>query len=154
MSNAGWDESRYHDLGGMTMRWLMPALAGLVLCLVPADAFAQRMRVQDPEAAAATRDSIVAVYVTRLNLTNEQQAGIRKVLEAQAEKAGQMMEKARGGGREAMMEMRPQFEELQRETDSQVESFLTGDQLPEYRKIREEMEAQRRERRRQRTGGP
>ena len=136
------------------MRWLFRALAALVLFLVPADAYAQRMRVQDPEAMAATRDSIVDVYVSRLNLTDEQQTGIREVLDAQAEKAGAMMENARGGGREAMMEMRPKFEELRKETDSQVESFLTDEQIPEYRKIREEMDAQRRERRRQRTDGP
>ncbi len=136
------------------MRWGLSALVGLMVFLAPVDANAQRMRVQDPEAAAAARDSIIEVYVTRLNLTDEQRSGIREVLEAQAEKAGQMMEKARGGGRQAMMEMRPQMEELRQETDSQVESLLAEEQVPEYRKIREEMDAQRRERRRQRSNGP
>lgn len=51
------------------------------------------------------------------------------------------------------MKIRPKFEELRTETDSQVERFLTDEQIPEYRKIREEMDAERRERRRQRAPG-
>ena len=132
------------------MRMIAFAFTGLLFVFAPADAPAQQMMRGD---LAAATDSILNVYATQLNLTDEQQAEIREVLMAQGEKSRQMFEEARSGGREAMMEMRPKFAEMQKETDAQIETLLTEDQIPGYRQIRLEMDAQRRERRRQRQPG-
>ena len=126
-------------------------LAGLLtLALWPSDLMAQR---RAPGATAPPTDSVVASYVARLNLNDDQAAAIKRILEIQGEKGREMFEAVRGQGREAMMEMRPEMEKLQAETNEQIEALLEDDQIPEYRKIQAEIREQRRGRIRGRQPG-
>ena len=133
------------------MKRILAILAAGVLAMAPLDARAQQAGRQD---VASARDSIIDVYVTRLDMTDKQHAAILDILESQGQKASEMMATARTGGREAMRAMRPDILELQKETDALVEEHLTEEQIPEYRTIRAEMDAQRRERRRRQSGRP
>jgi len=46
--------------------------------------------------------------------------------------------------------MRPKLQELQEDTNAQVEALLTEDQIPEYHKIQAEIQEMRRSMRQQR----
>ncbi|MCL7971894.1 MAG: hypothetical protein M8866_07365 [marine benthic group bacterium] len=130
------------------MRHILPVVAGmLILVAWPTDAIAQRRAPQDME---ARHDSIMGVYSTRLNLSDEQAVAIREILDTQVGKARGMMQSARGQGQDAMMEMRDKVQDLQKETSEQVEELLSEEQIPEYRQIQAELEEQRRNRMRQR----
>ena len=89
-------------------------------------------------------------YVSRLNLTSEQETSLRSILETQSETAQEMISVARAEGREAMGAMRPKLQELQEDTNAQVEALLTEDQIPEYHKIQAEIQEMRRSMRQQR----
>ena len=132
------------------MRWILMACAGILLSAYPSELSAQQPMRGD---LAATTDSLLDVYAARLNLTDEQQAGVREILLTQGQKARDMIEAARAGGRDAMMEMRPKLGEVQIETNEQVEALLTGEQIPEYQKIQAEIQAQRQNRRERRQPG-
>lgn len=132
------------------MRRTLLAIAALWIGGIPADASGQEMRRE----AGATTDSIMDIYDSRLNLTDEQDAAIRDLLETQGARAREMFEKTQAGGREEMRKMRPEFEELRQQTDAGIEDLLNEEQISEYREIRREMDAQRQERRRLRTRPP
>jgi len=132
------------------MRWIASVAVGLLLFFVPADAFAQRMMQGDP---AAISDSLVASYIVRLNLTDEQAYGVHEILTSQGTKGQEMLAVARGQGRDAMMEMRPKMTELQEDTNEQIEALLTEHQIPEYREIQAEIQEQWQTRMRQRQPG-
>jgi hypothetical protein len=131
-------------------RAILVMVGMLTLAAWPTDLVAQQ-RGAGP--MAAPTDSLVDAYNSRLNLTAEQSTDLKAILEAQYEKAQEMFEAVSGQGREAMMEMRPKMEQLQKETSERVEELLTEDQIPEYRKIQEEIREQRRTRMRQRQPG-
>ena len=122
----------------------------LSLAAWPSDLLAQG---RPPGGMAAPTDSLLASYATRLNLTDEQAADMREVLETQAAKGRQMFDAARAQGREAMGEMRPKMMELQADTNEQIEAMLTEDQIPEYRKIQAEIQERRRSMRQRQPGG-
>jgi hypothetical protein len=129
------------------MRYIIAVLAMLlIVTLWPADAKAQG-RGPGP----VVTDSLMDSYVSRLNLTSEQEATLRSILETQSEKAREMMGTARAGGREAMEAMRPKLQELQEDTTAEVEALLTEEQIPEYHKIQAEIQEMRRSMRRQRA---
>ena len=130
------------------IRLSMLLIAGLItISAAPPDLLAQRRGPQD---MGAQVDSIMGVYAERLQLTSEQEGEIRGILEGQGARAREMMESARGQGREAMMEVREKMGQLQNETSEQVEAVLTEDQIPQYREIQAELQEQRRSRMRQR----
>ncbi len=130
------------------IRLAMLLIAGLItISAAPPDLLAQRRAPQD---MGAQVDSIMGVYAERLQLTSEQEGEIRGILEGQGARAREMMESARGQGREAMMDVREKMGQLQNETSEQVEAVLTEDQIPEYREIQAELQEQRRSRMRQR----
>jgi len=133
------------------MRHTILMLAGLLsLAAWPSHLVAQGRR---PGGIAAPTDSVIASYVERLNLTDEQDANMREILETQAEKGREMFEAARSQGRQAMAEMRPKMAEIQAETNQQIEALLTEDQIPEYRKIQAEIQERRRSMRQRQPGG-
>ncbi|NNK49110.1 MAG: hypothetical protein HKP01_09590 [Gemmatimonadetes bacterium] len=133
------------------MARMMLMLVGLLaLALWPTDLVAQR---RAPSGPAASTDSIIDSYKSRLNLNDEQATAIRQILEAQRQKGQEMFEAVRGQGREAMREMRPKMEQLQTETSEQIEGVLEEDQLPEYREIQGQIREQRRSRQGQRQPG-
>jgi hypothetical protein len=122
---------------------LLPAL--LLLAASPTDLMAQG-RGPSP----VVTDSLMDSYASRLNLTSEQEASLRNILETQSEKAREMIGAARAQGREAMEAMRPKLQELQEDTSTEVEGFLTEDQIPEDHKIQAEMQEMRGSMRQQR----
>lgn len=127
------------------MRYVLAAFATLLIVATwPTDLKAQGR-------GPVVTDSLMDVYVSRLNLNDEQEASLRGILETQSEKALEMMGTARAGGREAMEAMRPKLQELQEQTNKQVEEVLTEDQIPEYHEIQAEIQEMRRSMRRQRA---
>jgi hypothetical protein len=117
----------------------------LILAAWPTDLRAQG-RNPDP----VVTDSLIDSYASRLNLTTEQEIALRSILETQSEKAQEMIGAARAQGREAMGAMRPKLQELQEDTNKQVQAVLTEDQIPEYHKIQAEIQEMRRSMRQRR----
>jgi len=129
------------------MRYVIAVLATLLIVTTwPTDLMAQG-RGPGP----VVTDSLMDSYVSRLNLNDEQEASLREILETQSERAREMMGTARAGGREAMEAMRPKLQELQEETNEQVEQLLNDEQIPEYHEIQAEIREMRRSMRRQRA---
>ena len=128
------------------MRYMIAILAALlILATWPTD-----LKAQGRGPGPVVTDSLMDSYVSRLNLTSEQETSLRSILETQSEKAQEMISVARGQGREAMGAMRPKLQELQEDTNAQVEALLTEDQIPEYHKIQAEVQEMRRSMRQQR----
>ncbi len=128
------------------MRYVLAVLATLlILAAWPTD-----LKAQGRGPGPVVTDSLIDSYVSRLDLTSEQEASLRGILETQSERAREMIGAARAQGREAMEEMRPKLQELQTDTNKQVEALLTEDQIPEYHKIQAEIQEMRRSMRQQR----
>jgi len=128
------------------VRYMIAVLATLLILAVwPTD-----LKAQGRGPGPVVTDSTIDSYVSRLNLTSEQEASLRGILETQSERAREMIGAARAQGREAMEAMRPQLQELQTDTNKQVERLLTEDQIPEYHKIQAEIREMRRSMRQQR----
>jgi hypothetical protein len=129
------------------VRTIIAALAALsIVTLWPTD-----VQAQGRGPGPIVTDSLMDSYVLRLDLTSDQEASLRSILETQSEKAREMMGAARAGGREAMEAMRPKLQELQEDTTADVEALLTEEQIPEYHKIQAELQEMRRSMRRQRA---
>ena len=128
------------------MRYMIAVLAALlILATWPAD-----LKAQGRGFGPVVTDSLMNSYVSRLNLTSEQETSLRNILETQSETAQEMISVARAAGREAMGAARPKLQELQEDTNAQVEALLTEDQIPEYHKIQAEIQEMRRSMRQQR----
>lgn len=126
-------------------------LAALVSALLPTSLLAQR---REPGPARISTDSILTVYASRLDLSDEQLADLRAVLEIQAEETRDLVDRARTDGPEAMQDLRSDLTELRLETGLLVEAILTEEQIPEYRKIQQEIQERIRNRGRDRRPPP
>ncbi|MGB5301890.1 MAG: hypothetical protein WBO43_12515 [Gemmatimonadota bacterium] len=128
------------------MRYVLAVLATLlILAAWPTD-----LKAQGRGPGPVVTDSLMDSYVSRLDLTSEQEASLRGILETQSEQAQEMISVARGQGREAMGALRPKLQALQTDNNKQVEALLTEDQIPEYHKIQAEIQEMRRSMRQQR----
>ena len=128
------------------MRYMIAVLAALLIVATwPTD-----LKAQGRGPGPVVTDSLMDSYVSRLNLTGEQETSLRSILETQSETAQEMISVARAEGREAMGAMRPKLQRLQEDTNAQVEALLTEDQIPEYHKIQAEVQEMRRSMRQQR----
>lgn len=128
------------------MRYMIAVLAALLIVATwPTD-----LKAQGRGPGPVVTDSLMDSYVSRLNLTGEQETSLRSILETQSETAQEMISVARAEGREAMGAMRPKLQRLQEDTNAQVEALLTEDQIPEYHKIQAEIQELRRSMRQQR----
>lgn len=128
------------------MRYMIAVLAALLIVATwPTD-----LKAQGRGPGPVVTDSLMDSYVSRLNLTGEQETSLRSILETQSETAQEMISVARAEGREAMGAMRPKLQRLQEVTNAQVEALLTEDQIPEYQKIQAEIQELRRSMRQQR----
>ena len=128
------------------MRYMIAVLAALLIVATwPTD-----LKAQGRGPGPVVTDSLMDSYVSRLNLTGEQETSLRSILETQSETAQEMISVARAEGREAMGAMRPKLQRLQEYTNAQVEALLTEDQIPEYHKIQAEIQELRRSMRQQR----
>ena len=128
------------------MRYVLAVLATLlILAAWPTD-----LKAQGRGPGPVVTDSIMHSYASRLDLTSEQEASLRSILETQSERAREMIGAARAQGREAMEAMRPKLQQLRTDTNKQVEALLNEDQIPEYHKIQAEIQEMRRSMRQQR----
>jgi uncharacterized membrane protein YdfJ with MMPL/SSD domain len=91
------------------------------------------------------RDRIISNLATRLNLTEEQTEHIRPILEENITKRRELIEKYQGQGRQAFQAFREDNQQLQQETETQLEAILTGEQMREYKALQEEIRGKIRE---------
>ena len=101
---------------------------------------------QTPRGKSA--DQIMSAMKTRLNLTDEQEAKIRPIIEEQVKNRAALIEKYQGQGRQGMRSMRNELQELNQRTGNQLQSILTKEQMEEYQKMQAEESQQRRKGRR------
>jgi len=128
------------------MRYMIALLAALlILATWPTD-----LKAQGRGPDSVVTGSLIDSYVSRLNLTTEQDISLRSILETQSERAQEMISVARAQGREAMEAIRPKLQEFQEDANKHVEELLTEDQIPEYHKIQAEVREMRRSMRQQR----
>ncbi len=79
-------------------------------------------------------DEIMSRLKTRLNLTEDQEAKLRPVIEESIRKRQKIVE----DGSDDKKAMRSQLQELRWSTDMQIGKILTEDQMKEYQNLREE----------------
>lgn len=114
---------------------ILAACSLLITTLVYSSADAQ-IRGRIPE--AKTADQIIADMKDQLNLTDEQEAKIRPIIEEQIKKRGALIEKYQGQGREGMGSLRNEMQELSKSTENQLQSILTKEQMENYRNMQAE----------------
>lgn len=102
----------------------------------------------DSVSEAAIKDMI-----EKLDLTDEQADRVIPILRKSNHRRRKLLEDARQGGRGAMQSARSQLETIDGETEEQLESILTEEQMKKYKKILEEQRQERRERMREQRGG-
>jgi Spy/CpxP family protein refolding chaperone len=115
-------------------------LITLAICLISAilvvNAFSfEGRRGPDPE-------KMLSHLTEELALSDEQANQIRPILEAQAEKQRKLFsESSSGGDRRAMRE---QMKGIHEETDRQIESILTPEQIEQFQELRKRMRGKKR----------
>ena len=108
-----------------------------------------RGRVRQDKSA----DQIISDMKNRLNLTDEQEAKIRPIIEDQITKRGALIEKYQGQGREGMGSLKNEMQELSKTTENQLQSILTKEQMENYRNMQAEERQQMRKGSRGRSSG-
>jgi len=115
-------------------------LITLAICLIStilvAKAFSfEGRRGPDPE-------KMLSHLTQELALSDDQANQIRPILEAQAEKRQKLFsESPSGGDRRAMRE---QMRAIHEETDKQIESILTPEQVEQFQELRKKMRGKKR----------
>ena len=132
----------------MNRKHLFIALGILVIFLVTACAQPEISRYEranptGPAQTGPTADQILDNMKSRLNLTEEQEAQIRPIIEDDITRRQEIMQKYRTKGPQGMKSMMKEMERIQVNTISQVAEFLTDEQLEEYRIMLEEQQQQR-----------
>jgi len=83
-------------------------------------------------------DQLFAIMKERLNLTKEQEEKIRPIIYANMEKKQAILKKHGEQERENMRTLEKDMQALDRDTEKQLDSVLTEEQLKEYQEIRED----------------
>ena len=99
-----------------------------------------------------TPEEIMATMKERLNLTEEQEAKVKPIIDEQCEARDEIIAKYRGQGRDSRRSMRSEMQALQEGTEEKLSTVLTEEQLEEYRKMQEEQRQKMREQKKQRMG--
>lgn len=94
-------------------------------------------------------DEYILLMKDRLDLSAEQEAKIRPIIEEEWERRREIIVSYRGE-RESM---RAAMQWLEKDTESQLAAILTQEQMAEYRQLREEMRQSMREKMRGRRPG-
>ena len=82
----------------------------------------------------------------KLELTEEQAAALRTILEEQRDKRHALIQQYKGQGHEARELLRGEFQQLKEETDQRLATVLSAEQLQEFEAWREEQRQHMRER--------
>jgi hypothetical protein len=106
----------------------------LISCSHPAQ---NRRRI--PEAKEPkTAQQIISAMKTVLRLTDEQEIHIRPIIEEQVKKRNELFKKYRGQGRPGMDSLRDELKDLRISTESQLQYFLTNEQMIKYGYMQQE----------------
>ena len=100
-----------------------------------------------------TPEEIFTVLRDRLNLTEEQEAKVKPIIEEQCETRDEIITKFKGQGRESRRSMRSALQAHQEVTEEKPSAVLTEEQMEEYRKIQEEQRQRMREQMEQKRMG-
>ncbi len=140
-------KSQTHPLELLSQRISLSSLLcfSIVLMLVTLaffhDALAfRRQFAPDPE-------RIVAKLSEELQLTDTQVEQIRTIFENQTEKRKKIFEEYSSQGRDGRRALREEMRALKKDTDSQIATLLTEEQIIKYEALQEERAQKMRERR-------
>lgn len=124
--------TRNRAVGAVSAAFLVISLAGC------STASSQGLRSRPP---VKTVGQVVEEMSSRLNLTEEQKAQVRPILEEQRKKRAAIMEEYRDQGRGARVYMQDDMEALEIDTQVKFAQVLTAEQMEEYRKMVAEQNA-------------
>lgn len=141
MKQRKFCNTRDKAIGALSAVFLIMSLAGC------STTFGQGLRSRQ---SVKTTDQIIQEMTFRLNLTEEQKAQVRPILEEQREKKAAIMEKYRDQGRGAKVYMRDDMEALELDVQLKLAKVLTEEQMKEYRKMVAEQKASMTEQKAQR----
>jgi Spy/CpxP family protein refolding chaperone len=122
----------------LRLRRILVSASALLLGL----AFAPRLQAQagggrmDPQARMQQR---IEMMTQRLQLTPEQVAKLKPILQKQSEEMGELRQKANGD----FQSVRPEMQKLREKTDKAVEEILTDAQKKDYETMQAEMRNRR-----------
>ncbi len=83
-------------------------------------------------------DQIISSMRTVLRLTDEQEIKIRPIIEEQVKKRNELMKKYQGRGRPGVDPLRDELKDLRIGTESQLQYFLTNEQMIKYGYMQQE----------------
>jgi len=83
-------------------------------------------------------DQILSAMKTVLNLTAEQEVKIRPIIEDQVKKRHDLIKKYQGQGRPGRDSLRDDLKDLRISTETQLQYFLTNDQMIRYGYMQQE----------------
>jgi hypothetical protein len=74
----------------------------------------------------------------RLNLSDEQQVQVRPIIEEQVEKRNKLIKKYQRQGRQGVDSLRYELQDLRISAESQLQYFLTNEQMIKYGNMQQE----------------
>ncbi len=96
-------------------------------------------RRRTPEAREAKpADQIITSMKANLALTEEEEIRVRPIIEDQVKKRNEFIVKYQGRGRQGMDSLRDDLKDLRISTASQLQYFLTSDQMIQYGELQRE----------------
>jgi hypothetical protein len=114
---------------------LLTACLLLPSILISCSPYAQNRR-RIPE--AKTADQIIIDSKNRLGLTDDQEVKIRPIIEEQVKKRNELIKKYQGQDRQGMDSLRDELQDLRISTESQLQYFLTNEQMITYGEMQNE----------------
>jgi hypothetical protein len=96
-----------------------------------------RKRIPEPKDAKPA-DQILSGMKTGLGLTDEQEINIRPIIEQQVIKRNELIKKYQGQSRQGLDSLRDDLKDLRISTSSQLQYFLTNEQMIQYGDLQRE----------------
>jgi hypothetical protein len=116
--------------------------------------FKKKLRKSARESAyESVSEAAIKDMIEKLELTDEQADRAIPILRKSARRRRKVLEYAQQGGMNSRQEMRSHMETIDEETEEQLASILTEEQMKRYREIIEEQRREKREQMRKEGGG-
>jgi len=96
-----------------------------------------RRRIPEPKEAKPA-DQIISDMKTSLGLTVEQENNIHPIIEQQVIKRNELIKKYQGQGQKGLDSLRDDLKDLRISTESQLQYFLTNEQMIKYGELQRE----------------
>ena len=87
---------------------------------------------------AKTAGQIISGMKTELRLTDEQEVNIQPIIEEQVKKRNELIKKYQGQDRQGLDSLRDELKDLRISTESQLQYFLTNEQMIKYGYVQQE----------------